>query len=67
MSGQLRITLVRSLSGRNRYQRAVVQGLGLTRLHRPVLRKDSPEIRGMVRKVGHLLRVEEVGEGGETQ
>ncbi len=67
MSGQLRITLVRSVSGQNRYQRRVVAGLGLTRLHRSVVRKDTPEIRGMVRKIGHLLRVEPVGEQGGTQ
>lgn len=67
MTAQLRITLVRSLSGRNQHQRRVVQGLGLTRLHRPVVRKDTPEIWGMVRKIAHLLRVEEVGEGGAAQ
>lgn len=67
MSGFLRITLVRSLSGRNEYNRRVVKGLGLTRLHRPVLRVDTPEVRGMVKKVECLLRVEEVGEGGEAQ
>jgi large subunit ribosomal protein L30 len=62
MSGQLRITLFRGLSGRTPYQRKVVQGLGLTRLNRPVLRKDTPEIRGMVEKVKFLVRMEEVGE-----
>lgn len=67
MSGLLRITLVRSLSGRNEYNRRVVRGLGLTRLHRSVLRKDTPEIRGMVNKVGFLLRVEEVGQRGEAR
>jgi len=67
MSGFLRITLVRSLSGRNEYNRRVVKGLGLTRLHRSVLRKDTPEIRGMVKKIECLLRVEEVGERGEAQ
>ncbi len=67
MSGLLRITLVRSLSGRNEYNRRVVQGLGLTRLHRSVVRVDTPEVRGMVKKVGFLLRVEEVGERGEAQ
>lgn len=67
MSGLLRITLVRSLSGRNEYNRRVVRGLGLTRLHRSVLRMDTPEIRGMVKKVEYLLRVEKVGEKGETQ
>lgn len=39
----------------------------MTRLHKPVLRQDTPEIRGMVRKVGYLLRVEEVEERGEAQ
>ena len=63
MSGQLRITLVRSLSGRNEYVRRVVKGLGLTRMNRPVLRLDTPEIRGMVGKVRSLVRLEEVGEG----
>jgi len=63
MSGQLRITLVRGLSGRNEYQRRVVKGLGLTRVNRAVLRKDTPEIRGMVEIVKFLVRMEEVGEG----
>jgi len=62
MSGQLRITLFRGLSGRTPYQRKVVQGLGLTRLNRPVVRKDTPEIRGMVEKVKFIVRMEEVGE-----
>ena len=63
MSGQLRITLVGGLSGRNEYTRRVVKGLGLTRVNRPVLRQDTPEIRGMVEKVKFLVRMEEVGEG----
>ncbi len=62
MSGMLRITLMRGLSGRSEYTRKVVRGLGLTRLHRPVIRKDTPEIRGMVEKVKFLLNVEETGE-----
>lgn len=62
MSGQLRITLFRGLSGRTPYQRKVVQGLGITRLNRPVVREDTPEIRGMVEKVKFLVRMEEVGE-----
>jgi len=63
MSGQLRITLVRGLSGRNEYTRRVVKGLGLTRVNRAVLRQDTPEIRGMVEIVKFLVRMEEVGEG----
>lgn len=62
MTGDLRITLVRSLSGRTEYVRRVVRGLGLTRLHRSVTRKNTPEIRGMVEKAKFLLRVEIVGE-----
>lgn len=62
MSGRLRITLVRGLSGRPESARRVVRGLGLTRLNRSVNRDDTPEIRGMVEKVKHLLRVEETGE-----
>jgi len=61
MTGGLRITLVRSLSGRPESVRRVVRGLGLTRLNRTVTRKDTPEIRGMVEKVKFLLRVETAG------
>lgn len=62
MSGRLRITLVRGLSGRREYLRKVVRGLGLTRLQRTVEREDTPQIRGMVEKAKVLLRVEEAGE-----
>jgi len=62
MSGKLRITLLRGLSGRTAYHRKVVQGLGITRLNRPVVRMDTPEIRGMVEKVRFLVKAEEVGE-----
>ena len=62
MSGKLRITLVRGLSGHTAYHRKVVQGLGITRVNRPVVRLDTPEIRGMVEKVKFLVRTEEVGD-----
>lgn len=62
MNGDLRITLIRSLSGRPESLRRVVKGLGLTRVNRSVTRKNTPEIRGMVEKVKFLLHVEEVGE-----
>lgn len=67
MSVMLRITLVRSLSGRTEHARRVVKGLGLTRVNRSVVRLDTPEIRGMIAKVRFLLRVEESAEtGGAT-
>jgi large subunit ribosomal protein L30 len=54
----LRITLVRSVIGRPRKQREVVKGLGLRRIDSEVIRKDSPETRGMINKISHLVRVE---------
>ena len=62
MSGekQLRIKLVRSVIGRPRKHREVVKGLGLRRISSQVVRKDCPEIRGMINKIPHLLEVEEL-------
>jgi len=57
---QLRITLVRSGIGRPRKHKQVLIGLGLTKLHRTVIREDRPEVRGMLHKVQHLVQVEEV-------
>ena len=54
----LRIKLVRSLIGRPRYQREVVKGLGLRKVNSVVIRNDSPEIWGMVKKIPHMLKVE---------
>jgi large subunit ribosomal protein L30 len=62
MSGKLKITLARGLSGQREDHRRVIRGLGLTRVNRSVVRMDTPEIRGMVKKVKFLLRVEETGE-----
>jgi large subunit ribosomal protein L30 len=56
----LRITYVRSAIGHRHDQRETVQALGLRRLHQTVERPDSPQLRGMIKKVEHLLRVEEV-------
>jgi large subunit ribosomal protein L30 len=56
---KLLITQIRSGVSRPRTQRKVLQGLGLRHLQQTVERPDSPEIRGMIRKISHLLRVEE--------
>lgn len=58
--GRLRITLVRSTIGRPKDQGATVRSLGLRRLHHTVERIDDPAIRGMVYKIRHLVKVEEV-------
>lgn len=56
-SGTIRIQLVKSVIGSNQHQRAVVQGLGLRRMNQVVERVDTPEIRGMVNKVPHLVQI----------
>jgi large subunit ribosomal protein L30 len=57
---KLRIQLVNSLIGRPDTQRKVVAALGLKKLNSVVEREDIPSIRGMVKKVSHLLKVEEI-------
>ena len=57
---QLRVTLVRSLSGRLAAHKACVAGLGLRRMHHTVVVADTPENRGMINKVSYMLSVEEV-------
>ncbi len=57
-TGGLKIKLVRSVIGTTRHQREVVRGLGLRRVNHVVERQDTPEIRGMIGKVGHLVQVE---------
>ena len=59
-TSRLRITQVRSQIGFAKAQRKVLAGLGLGRIGKSVLRHDDPCIRGMVAKVAHLVRVEEV-------
>jgi large subunit ribosomal protein L30 len=60
---RLRITLVRSPIGYADRQKRVVQSLGLHRIHQTVEHDDSPTIRGMITKVGHMLQVEALPEG----
>ena len=55
----LRITLVRSPLGNSRRHKATVRALGLTRTNRTVEQADTPQLRGMLAKVAHLVKVEE--------
>ena len=59
MAGNVKITLVRSMIGRPEQHRRVLRGMGLTRLNKTVELKDTPEIRGMINKVSHLVSTEE--------
>ncbi|OAT81162.1 50S ribosomal protein L30 [Desulfotomaculum copahuensis] len=56
---KLKITLVKSLIGRPANQRITVRTLGLGKLNSSVIQADTPQIRGMINKVSHLLKVEE--------
>ncbi|HHX95607.1 MAG TPA: 50S ribosomal protein L30 [Clostridia bacterium] len=55
---KLKITLVNSPIGSNKKQKATLEALGLRKLNHAVVKDDSPEIRGMVEKIKHLLVVE---------
>jgi large subunit ribosomal protein L30 len=59
---RLKITLTRSLIGRPEDQRATVKALGLKKTNSAVTQDDNPVIRGMIRKVEHLVTVETVAE-----
>ncbi|HKJ29211.1 MAG: 50S ribosomal protein L30 [Desulfuromonadales bacterium] len=56
---EIKVTLKRSGIGRNKYFTKVLNGLGLRRLQQTVVLKDTPEIRGMINKVSHMVTVEE--------
>jgi large subunit ribosomal protein L30 len=55
----LRITQRRSRNGATPRQRDTLRSLGLRRIRHSVEHEDSPQVRGMVRKVAHLVEVEE--------
>ena len=57
---QLKVTQVRSATSRGSKQRGTIRALGLKRIGHTVTHDDKPEIRGMLRAVGHLVEVEEV-------
>lgn len=57
MALKLKITLVRSAIDRPKTQKDTVRGLGLRKLQQSVVREDTPSIRGMIRKIQHLVTV----------
>ena len=62
MTGRLRVTQIRSPIGRPQAQRQTLRSLGLRRIRDVVVTDDRPEIRGMIRRVSHLVSVEEENE-----
>jgi len=59
---KLKITLKKSVIGSNDIVRDTVKSLGLTKTQRSVVQEDSPSIRGKIRRLEHLLTVEEAAE-----
>lgn len=60
MNKTVKITLTKSIIGASPLQRKVVEALGLRKLHHTVERPDTPQTRGAIEKVKHLLTIEEV-------
>jgi large subunit ribosomal protein L30 len=58
---RVKVTQVHSPIGRRHDQRETLIGLGLNKMHRSRELIDTPSIRGMIDKVRHLLRVEDIG------
>ena len=56
---ELKVTLVKSKYGRLKKHKACVAGLGLRKMHQTVQVADTPENRGMINRISHLLSVEE--------
>ncbi len=60
--GKLRVTYVKSAIGYARDQKETLAALGLRRLNQSVLKPDNPSVRGMLFKIQHLVKVEEVAD-----
>lgn len=56
----LKVTQIRGLVGSKKNQRESMRTLGLHRIHQSVVRPDTPETRGLINAVRHLVEVEEV-------
>ena len=62
MTKKLNITQVKSTIDRPKNQKLTIKALGLGRPNYSIIHNDTPQIRGMVNKVSHLLKVEEIEE-----
>jgi len=60
MALKLKVTLIRSGINRPEDQKQTIKALGLTKMHRSNELKDTEAVRGMIRKVSHLVKVEPV-------
>lgn len=60
--GKIKVTLIRSTIGSKRVQKATVEALKLRKIGASNTFEDSPVVRGMINRVHHLVKVEELGE-----
>jgi large subunit ribosomal protein L30 len=60
MALKIKVTLVRSGINRPQDQKDTIRGLGLTKMHKSVVLNDTLAVRGMIRKVSHLVAIEAV-------
>ena len=58
MTETIRVTLVKSGIGRSKRIKQTLTGLGLTKLHKTVVLKNTPAIRGMISKVSFMVKLE---------
>ncbi len=57
---KLKVTQIRSTIDRKEPQKRTIKALGLGKIRRTVVHNDTPQIRGMIRAVNHLVTVEEI-------
>lgn len=60
--GKIKITQIRSIIDRPKVQKRTIEALGLGRPNWSKVHNDTPQIRGMINKVSHLVKVEEIKE-----
>ena len=58
MADKIKVTLLKSGIGKNEKMRMTLRGLGLTRLHKTVILNNTPAIRGMIKKVAFMVKVD---------
>lgn len=59
-TGKVRVKLIRSVNGRLKKHKACVRGLGLRRINHTRELEDTPQVRGMIRKVSYMVECEEI-------
>lgn len=64
MAGKLQVTYVKSAIGYPERQKATIRSLGLRKLNQTVVVDDTPDIRGLVNRVSHLIRVQPLAKEG---